>query len=83
MYYLSAEFLMGRSLTNAVFNLGLTGPYAEALRSLGFDMETVQEQVRAAWETYAFLTAHDDMPCERPMPDLIASKISTHRNAGA
>ena len=39
VYYLSAEFLMGRTLTNAVFNLGLEGGYAEALRSLGFDME--------------------------------------------
>ena len=29
MYYLSAEFLMGRSLTNTVANLGLVGPYAE------------------------------------------------------
>ena len=32
MYYLSAEFLMGRSLTNAVFNLGLEGPYGEAVK---------------------------------------------------
>lgn len=32
VYYLSAEFLMGRSLTNAVFNLGLEGAYAEAVR---------------------------------------------------
>ena len=29
MYYLSAEFLMGRSLTNTVANLGLVGPYAD------------------------------------------------------
>ena len=29
VYYLSAEFLMGRTLTNAVNNLGLEGEYAE------------------------------------------------------
>jgi len=29
VYYLSAEFLMGRSLTNTVANLGLVGPYAD------------------------------------------------------
>lgn len=32
VYYLSAEFLMGRSLTNAVFNLGLEGAYGEAVK---------------------------------------------------
>ncbi len=29
MYYLSAEFLMGRTLTNAVHNMGLQGEYAQ------------------------------------------------------
>ena len=29
VYYLSAEFLMGRTLTNAVNNMGLEGEYAE------------------------------------------------------
>mmetsp|Transcript_11859 Transcript_11859/g.25461 ORF Transcript_11859/g.25461 Transcript_11859/m.25461 type:complete len:871 (-) Transcript_11859:450-3062(-) len=48
VYYLSAEFLMGRSLTNTVFNLGLGGDYAKALNKLGYDMETVQEQERDA-----------------------------------
>lgn len=28
VYYLSAEFLMGRSLLNTVYNLGLQGKYA-------------------------------------------------------
>lgn len=32
IYYLSAEFLMGRTLTNAVNNLGLTGEYAKVGR---------------------------------------------------
>lgn len=31
-YYLSAEFLMGRSLTNTVYNLGLDGEYGKALQ---------------------------------------------------
>lgn len=34
---------MGRTLTNAVHNLGLEGPYAQALKELGTDMETVRE----------------------------------------
>lgn len=29
VYYLSAEFLMGRTLTNAVHNMGLQGEYGE------------------------------------------------------
>lgn len=48
VYYLSAEFLMGRSLTNTVFNLGLEGPYADALRQLGYDFETIAEQEKNA-----------------------------------
>ena len=31
-YYLSAEFLMGRSLTNTVYNLGLENEYGQAIR---------------------------------------------------
>ncbi|KAI3432399.1 hypothetical protein D9Q98_003955 [Chlorella vulgaris] len=41
IYYLSAEFLMGRTLTNAVNNLDLGGEYAEALKKYGADLETV------------------------------------------
>lgn len=48
VYYLSAEFLMGRSLTNVVNNLGLEGKYAQALRKLGAEMETVADQERDA-----------------------------------
>jgi starch phosphorylase len=39
VYYLSAEFLMGRSLTNAVYNLGVDGPYGEAVKQLGYSLE--------------------------------------------
>lgn len=41
VYYLSAEFLMGRTLTTAVNNMGLEGEYAEALKKMGSNMETV------------------------------------------
>jgi glucan phosphorylase len=41
IYYLSAEFLMGRSLLNTVQNLGLAGPYSEAVKSLGYSLEAL------------------------------------------
>lgn len=48
VYYLSLEFLMGRTLGNAVLSLGLKGIYAEALRQLGFELEALIEQERDA-----------------------------------
>jgi starch phosphorylase len=39
---------MGRTLTNAVYNLGLQGPYAQALNQLGYDMEEVADKERDA-----------------------------------
>nr|QKY15157.1 starch phosphorylase (SP) [Polytomella parva] len=48
IYYLSAEFLMGRTLTNAVNNLGLKGPVADTLRELGYTTETVADEERNA-----------------------------------
>ena len=44
LYYLSAEFLMGRALTNNMINLGLYEEYREAIRELGFDLDMVEEQ---------------------------------------
>jgi starch phosphorylase len=38
-YYLSLEFLMGRSLNNALLNLGLGTAVEPALRRLGLDLE--------------------------------------------
>ena len=46
MYYLSLEFLVGRSLGNAVSNLGLRGAYADALQQLGYDLESIVAQER-------------------------------------
>ncbi|KAL3501487.1 hypothetical protein ACH5RR_035936 [Cinchona calisaya] len=43
-YYLSMEFLQGRALLNAIGNLGLTGPYAEALKKLGYNLEDIVRQ---------------------------------------
>eukprot|EP00879_Flechtneria_rotunda_P002992 GHRR01003210.1.p1 GENE.GHRR01003210.1~~GHRR01003210.1.p1 ORF type:complete len:957 (+),score=328.75 GHRR01003210.1:132-3002(+) len=48
VYYLSMEFLMGRSLLNTLYNLGIKDQYAEALSELGYDLETIAEQERDA-----------------------------------
>ncbi len=42
VYYLSLEFLMGRTLGNAVLNLGLEEPLRQALQDLGHRMEDLQ-----------------------------------------
>ncbi|XP_041990203.1 glycogen phosphorylase 1-like isoform X1 [Salvia splendens] len=44
LYFLSLEFLMGRSLSNSVINLGIRDEYAEALSQLGFEYEVLAEQ---------------------------------------
>src|SRR5262245_6100450 len=43
LYYLSIEFLMGRSLSNNLSNLGLFETCQEALRQLGEDLATMEE----------------------------------------
>ena len=48
VYYLSMEFLMGRSLLNALYNLNVKGAYVEALHELGYELETLMEQARLA-----------------------------------
>ena len=45
VYYLSLEFLMGRSLTNALSNLHLDESFSRALRDLGIKMEELSEAV--------------------------------------
>lgn len=44
LFFLSLEFLMGRSLSNSIYNLGIKDQYADALKQLGFDLETLVEQ---------------------------------------
>ena len=48
MYYLSMEFLMGRSLLNAMNNLGVVDQYTEALREMGYWLEDLIEKERDA-----------------------------------
>ena len=39
VYYMSMEFLLGRSLRNHLFNMGITEQVAQAVKELGMDME--------------------------------------------
>ena len=42
-YYLSLEFLMGRALSNAMLNLGLTQAAEKALHTLGLELEELAD----------------------------------------
>jgi starch phosphorylase len=42
-YYLSLEFLMGRALSNAMLNLGITQATEKALHTLGLDLEELSD----------------------------------------
>ncbi|KAG1668368.1 hypothetical protein FOA52_004877 [Chlamydomonas sp. UWO 241] len=48
VYYLSMEFLMGRSLLNTLYNLDVHTPYTEALAELGYNLEAIAEKERDA-----------------------------------
>lgn len=48
VYYLSMEFLMGRSLQNAIHNMGLKDEYHSALLELGFELEDLYEEEKDA-----------------------------------
>ena len=43
VYYLSLEFLVGRSLSNAVINLGMQDPLHQALKEIGAGLEELQD----------------------------------------
>lgn len=47
VYYLSLEFLMGRTLGNSLINLGLLEPCQDALSNLNYDFEKIRE---AEWD---------------------------------
>jgi starch phosphorylase len=47
VYYLSLEFLMGRTLGNSLENLGLVEPCHKAVSDLGYDLEGLRE---AEWD---------------------------------
>ena len=44
VYYLSLEFLIGRSLSNAILNLGILEPVKAAVEELGFDLADIVEE---------------------------------------
>ncbi|HIJ79421.1 MAG: glycogen/starch/alpha-glucan phosphorylase [Desulfobulbaceae bacterium] len=44
VYYLSLEFLIGRSLGNSLINLGIYGEMDSVLKELGYDIEEVREE---------------------------------------
>ena len=43
IYYLSMEFLMGRSLGNNIYNLGIFDNFAKAMAEMGVDLEEIRE----------------------------------------
>ncbi len=44
VYYLCMEFLMGRSLKNSIYNLGIEKPIADALKSLNVNLGDLYEE---------------------------------------
>ncbi|MDD2899611.1 MAG: glycogen/starch/alpha-glucan phosphorylase [Desulfuromonadaceae bacterium] len=44
VYYISMEFLMGRTLGNSLINLGVMDEWQTALKQMGIDVEELQEQ---------------------------------------
>ena len=48
IYYFSIEWLLGRSLDNAVLNLGMKNTYEDATRKLGFNFEDLIDEERDA-----------------------------------
>ncbi len=44
LYYLSMEFLMGRTLGNALYNLGLFGISRQMLVKMGYDIDEIREE---------------------------------------
>ncbi|MCA1733931.1 MAG: glycogen/starch/alpha-glucan phosphorylase, partial [Acidobacteria bacterium] len=48
VYYLSLEFLLGRSLVNNLINLRATSVYREAMDDLGHDLDNLKEEEQDA-----------------------------------
>ena len=48
VYYLSLEFLIGRSLGNSLINLGIMEDAKRAIEDLGFDMSEIRDQEEEA-----------------------------------
>ncbi len=45
VYYMSLEFLLGRTLDNALSNLSMKEAYSKAMNGLGFKVEDLIEEV--------------------------------------
>jgi starch phosphorylase len=45
VYYLSIEFLLGRSLQNAMLNMKMETPFTTALTNLGYKLENLYDEV--------------------------------------
>src|SRR3990172_7574653 len=43
VYYLSLEFLIGRTLTNSVLNMDMKDDFARALRAIGLQLEEISQ----------------------------------------
>jgi len=48
VYYVSMEFLMGRTLENSLINLGMLDQFREAMESLGYDFTELLDQEQDA-----------------------------------
>ena len=48
VYYISMEFLMGRTLENSLINLGMLDQFREAMESLGYDFEELIDEEQDA-----------------------------------
>jgi starch phosphorylase len=48
VYYISMEFLMGRTLGNSLINLGILEDFREAMTSLGYDFQELFEEEQDA-----------------------------------
>ncbi len=48
VYYLSMEFLMGRTLENSLINLGMLDEFREAMESLGYNFEKMIDEEQEA-----------------------------------
>lgn len=44
VYYLSIEYLLGRTLANSIQNLKLEEPYTQALKQFGYRLEDLYEE---------------------------------------
>jgi len=44
IYYFSIEYLLGRHLQNAVYNMEIQGTYGGALKTLGFELESLYDE---------------------------------------